>query len=98
MPWYGPALRMHERVIQWIELFRPYVDQHGYIVLFLGVMAENASLPVPRETILIIASFYFHHGDLNLRTGILLATVGCIQGDNNSFYIGRRFGRPITDT
>ncbi len=97
MPWYGPALRMHERVIQWIELFRPYVDQYGYIVLFLGVMAENASLPVPGETILIIASFYSHHGHLNLGTVILLATVGCILGDNISFYIGRRFGRPFIE-
>ena len=97
MPWYGPAPRMHEHVIQWIELVRPYVDQYGYVVLFLGVMAENASLPVPGETILIIASFYSHHGHLNLGTVILLATGGCILGDNVSFYIGRRLGRPFIE-
>src|SRR2546426_6381137 len=88
---------MHERVSQWIELFRPYVDDYGYLVLFLGVMAENASLPVPGETILIIASFYSHHGHLNLGSVILLATVGCILGDNVSFYIGRRLGRPFIE-
>ena len=97
VPCYGPALRMHERVLQWIELFRPYVDDYGYLVLFLGVMAENASLPVPGETILIIASFYSHHGNLNLGYVILLATVGCILGDNVSFYIGRRLGRPFIE-
>ncbi len=88
---------MHERVLQWIELFRPYVDDYGYVALFLGVMAENASLPVPGETILIIASFYSHHGHLNLGYVILLATVGCILGDNVSFYIGRRLGRPFIE-
>jgi membrane protein DedA with SNARE-associated domain len=88
---------MHELVLQWIELFRPYVDDYGYLVLFLGVMAENASLPVPGETILIIASFYSHHGHLNLGYVILLATVGCILGDNASFYIGRRLGRPFIE-
>src|SRR6266496_6258322 len=84
---------MHEYVIQWIELFRPYVDDYGYLVLFLGVMAENASLPVPGETILIIASFYSHHGNLVLSDVIVLATIGCILGDNISFYLGRRLGR-----
>lgn len=86
---------MHEHVIEWIELFRPYVDDYGYLVLFLGVMAENASLPVPGETILIIASFYSHHGNLNLAYVILLATAGCILGDNISFHVGRRLGRPF---
>ncbi len=84
---------MHKYVLQWIELFRPYVDDYGYIVLFFGVMAENASLPVPGETILIIAAFYSHHGHLSLSYVILLATLGCILGDNISFYVGRKLGR-----
>jgi membrane protein DedA with SNARE-associated domain len=86
---------MHEHLLELIELVRPYVDQYGYIILFFGVMAENASLPVPGETILIIASFYSHHGNLILLDVILLATVGCILGDNISFYLGRRLGRPF---
>jgi membrane protein DedA with SNARE-associated domain len=86
---------MHEQLMQWIELIRPYIDDYGYLILFLGVMAENASLPVPGETILIIASFYSHHGHLSLGYVILLATIGCIMGDNISFYMGRRLGRPF---
>ncbi|HEV8243863.1 MAG TPA: DedA family protein [Nitrospirales bacterium] len=86
---------MHKYVLEWIELFRPYVDDYGYLVLFLGVMAENASLPVPGETILIIASFYSHHGNLYLPYVIALAIIGCIIGDNISFYVGRRLGRPF---
>ena len=86
---------MHEHLLEWINLVRPYVDDYGYLILFLGVMAENASLPVPGETILIIASFYSHHGSLTLSYVIPLATVGCILGDNISFYLGRRLGRPF---
>jgi membrane protein DedA with SNARE-associated domain len=86
---------MHEHLLQWIELARPYVNDYGYLILFLGVMAENASLPVPGETILIIASVYSHYGQLSLGTVIPLATVGCILGDNLSFYLGRRLGRPF---
>jgi membrane protein DedA with SNARE-associated domain len=86
---------MHENLLEWIELVRPYVDQYGYLILFLGVMAENASLPVPGETILIIASFYSYHGNLVLIEVIGLATMGCILGDNISFYLGRRLGRPF---
>lgn len=86
---------MHEHLLQLIELARPYVDEYGYLILFLGVMAENASLPVPGETILIIASFYSHLGNLSLAHVIPLAIVGCILGDNISFYLGRRLGRPF---
>ncbi len=86
---------MHEYLLEWIEWVRPFVDDYGYLILFLGVMAENASLPVPGETILIIASFYSHHGHLNLGYIIGLATIGCIIGDNLSFYVGRRLGRPV---
>ena len=86
---------MHEHLLALIELVRPYVDQYGYVILFLGVMAENASLPVPGETILIIASFYSYHGNLVLTNVILLASLGCILGDNISFYLGRRLGRPF---
>jgi membrane protein DedA with SNARE-associated domain len=86
---------MHEHLLEWIELFQPYVNNYGYLVLFLGVMAENASLPVPGETILIIAAFYSYHGDLNLMYVILLGIVGCILGDNISFHVGRRLGRPF---
>jgi membrane protein DedA with SNARE-associated domain len=86
---------MHEHLLEWIEWVRPFVDDYGYLILFLGVMAENASLPVPGETILIIASFYSHHGHLNLGYVIGLATIGCIIGDNLSFYVGRRLGRPV---
>lgn len=86
---------MDKYVLPLIEWFRPYVDDYGYLVLFLGVMAENASLPVPGETILIIASFYSYHGSLYLPYVILLATIGCIIGDNVSFYVGRRLGRPF---
>lgn len=89
---------MHEQLLELIEWARPYVDQYGYIILFLGVMAENASLPVPGETILIIASFYSHSYEgqphLNLGYVIGIATIGCILGDNISFYVGRRLGRP----
>lgn len=85
---------MHEHLLEWIEWVRPFVDDYGYLILFLGVMAENASLPVPGETILIIASFYSYHGHLNLGYVIGLATIGCIIGDNLSFYLGRRLGRP----
>src|SRR5438046_10571838 len=88
---------MHEYLLELIELVRPYVDQYGYIILFFGVMLENASLPVPGETILIIASFYTHShqgtGHLNLSYVIALATIGCILGDSISFYLCRRLGR-----
>src|SRR3990172_6093955 len=61
-----------------IELFLRY----GYLVVFLGVMLENAAIPVPGETILLAAGFFAAQGQLDIVLVISVAIVGAILGDN----------------
>ena len=88
---------MSEVVLQYITLFEPYANRYGYFVLFFGLLAENAAIPVPGETILIVSAFYSYYGHLNLGSVIFIGIVAAVLGDNVSFYVGRRFGRPFVE-
>jgi membrane-associated protein len=73
------------------------VQGHGYWVLALVVMLENAGLPVPGETALLAAGFLTgpeggHR--LRLSTVVLIASLSAAAGDNLGFWLGRRVARP----
>ena len=61
-------------------------------------MLENAGIPVPGETILLLASFlaYSRH-ELQLVYIILVGVCAATLGDNLGFAIGYRGGRPLLD-
>jgi membrane-associated protein len=79
---------------QW---FTEQYATYGYLVLGLGVLLENAGIPVPGETAVLAAGFLCSSaGGARLHLGwvILLASAAAIVGDNVSFWVGRRFARP----
>jgi membrane protein DedA with SNARE-associated domain len=73
------------------------VQDHGYWVLALVVMLENAGLPVPGETALLAAGYLScPEGGLHLHLWVvvLVAFVAAVIGDNLGFLLGRRIARP----
>jgi membrane protein DedA with SNARE-associated domain len=79
-------------VPDWIlDLFTRY----GYVVVFVGVMLENAGLPVPGETMLLAGAALAHFGRLALPWVIVAAIAGATLGDNVGFLIGRWGGRAL---
>ncbi|MFL6375013.1 MAG: DedA family protein [Pyrinomonadaceae bacterium] len=69
--------------------------QYGYVVVFFGVMLENAGLPVPGETILLAAGFASALGIFHLPLVMLIAATGAVVGDNIGYWVGRHFGRSV---
>ena len=69
------------------------MTHYGYWTVFFGVMLENAGLPVPGETILLVAGFFAANNHLNLALVMLVAATGAVLGDNIGFAIGHRYGR-----
>jgi membrane protein DedA with SNARE-associated domain len=63
-----------------------------------ALLLENAGIPVPGETILLLASFlaYSRH-ELQLPYIILVAVCASTVGDNLGFALGYRGGRPLLD-
>ncbi|MBU5612676.1 DedA family protein [Geomonas azotofigens] len=64
------------------ELFKEYLQVHGYWVLFLGTFLEG-------EAILIFAGFLAFQGYLDIYLVMLAALVGSFLGDQFYFHIGR---------
>ncbi len=68
-----------------------------YLLLF-GLTAGDAVLPLlPSETALIAAGILAARGDLELAAAIAAGAAGALVGDNVSYLIGRRVGRPAAD-
>jgi membrane protein DedA with SNARE-associated domain len=78
------------------ELLRNAVVQYGYWAVGAALLLENAGIPVPGETILLLASFlaYSEH-DLRLPWIIVVATIAATVGDNLGFALGYYGGRPL---
>lgn len=79
-----------------LEFLRNAVVQYGYWAVGLTLLAENAGIPLPGETILLLACFlaYSEHA-LRLPWIVLVATVAATLGDNLGFALGYYGGRPL---
>lgn len=65
---------------------------YGIWTVALVVGLESLGIPLPGETVLILASVYAATHDGNIAWVIAAATIGAIVGDNIGYFIGRVFG------
>src|SRR5438477_2310659 len=66
---------------------------HGYWVVGLIVGLESLGLPLPGETILVLATIYAATDpNLNVWLVIVAAAVGSIIGDNIGYWLGKTYG------
>jgi membrane protein DedA with SNARE-associated domain len=81
-----------------MELLRGLLVQYGYWAVAAALLLENAGIPVPGETILLMASFLaFSEHALDLRWIIVVGTSAATLGDNLGFALGHYGGRPLLE-
>ncbi len=79
-----------------LDLLRNAVVHYGYWAVAAALLLENAGLPVPGETVLLLASFLaYSERDLQLPWVIVVATIAATLGDNLGFALGYYGGRPL---
>jgi membrane-associated protein len=79
-----------------LELLRNAVVHYGYWAVAVALFLENAGVPVPGETVLLVASFLaFSQHDLQLPWIVVVATLAATLGDNLGFALGYYGGRPL---
>src|SRR5437764_9157368 len=76
-----------------LQLIEQYMLAYGYWAVFFGVMLENAGLPIPGETILLVAGYFASTGVFRVPVVMLVAAMGAVVGDNIGFAIGHHYGR-----
>src|SRR5581483_8863118 len=79
-----------------LDLLREFLANYGYWAVALTLLLENAGLPVPGETILLLASIsaYTEHR-LQLPYIILVGICAATLGDNFGFAVGYWGGRRL---
>jgi len=72
-----------------------FLVKYGYIVVFVGVFAEQIGLPLPSAPILMAAGALAGFGRLNVFEALTLAVAASVMSDLLWFYLGRRRGVAI---
>jgi len=73
-----------------MKLAIQFLVQHGPIVLFIAVLAEQAGLPVPCVPLLVAAGWLASLGRMNLLVMIGLSMLACLLADSSWYEVGRR--------
>jgi membrane-associated protein len=81
---------------QIFEFVRSYLVEYGYWAVAVTLLLENAGIPLPGETILLMASFLaFSEHRLHLPSIIVVGICAATIGDNLGFLLGLYGGRPL---
>ena len=80
------------------DILRSAVVHYGYWAVGGALLLENAGVPLPGETVLVLASFlaYSEH-DLQLSWIIVVATAVTAIGGSLGFALGYHGGRPLLE-
>jgi len=79
-----------------LGILKGHMADHGYLTVALALLLENAGIPVPGETILLLASFFaYSEHKLSLPLIIVTGVIAATLGDNIGFTIGYYGGRPL---
>ncbi|MEV4611457.1 DedA family protein [Kitasatospora sp. NPDC049258] len=70
----------------------PLLDDYGYPAVGLLVFLDNCAVPVPGQTILVLAAVYAGTGRLSIAAVAAIAVVAAVAGDSLGYLIGRKGG------
>ena len=71
----------------------PLIEHWGYLAIVVFVLLGNLGVPVPEESILVLAGYLVWQGDLRLPLVLLVGVLSAIAGDNLGYWLGRRYGQ-----
>ncbi len=81
-----------------LDLLRSALVHYGYWAVAGALLLENAGVPVPGETVLLLASFLaYTEKDLHVGWIILVGTLAATMGDNLGYAIGHFGGRALVE-
>ncbi len=71
------------------------IVQYGYIAIFVLMLLEGSTVPVPSEVVLPLAGIFIANGTLNFVLVYLAALLGSIGGLAVDYYIGYFIGKDV---
>ena len=80
-----------------MDMLFKLLAEHVYLILFVSLILEFAALPLPGETMMVVAGImaYNNHGSF---IGMIIASaLGTVIGMQFSYEVGRRLGTRAVD-
>jgi len=72
-----------------------WIHHWGYLAIVVFILLGNVGVPVPEESILVLAGYLAWHGTLRLPLILIVAILSAIAGDNLGYWLGRRYGQTL---
>ena len=73
----------------------PWIREYGVAAVFVILTFESFGVPLPGESLLIVAAILAGHGDISFPSLFISAWAGAVIGDNIGYLIGRKFGHKL---
>jgi membrane protein DedA with SNARE-associated domain len=73
-------------------LLTPFIEHWGYAAVCAIVLLGSIGLPVPEESILMLAGYLVWRGELSFSAVVVIGIISASLGDNLGYWAGRRFG------
>ncbi|MFJ9522898.1 DedA family protein [Kitasatospora sp. NPDC101801] len=80
-----------------LEHLTPLLDGYGYLAVGVLVFLDNCAIPVPGQTVLVLAAVYAGTGRLSIAAVLVIALVAAIAGDALGYLIGRTGGHKAVE-
>lgn len=72
-----------------------FLIRHGYLVVFLWILAEQGAIPLPSVPLLLACGAVARTGRLDVRLILLCGLLACLIADNVWFQLGRMRGGKV---
>jgi membrane protein DedA with SNARE-associated domain len=80
---------------QIFSAIEPWIADYGVAVVFVILTLESFGMPLPGESLLIVASIMAGRGSLSFSALLVAAWAGAVAGDNIGYWIGRSLGQRL---
>ncbi len=80
-----------------IQLMEGWVEDYGYLAIFVLMLLESALIPFPSEVTMLAGGFYAAEGSLDLFWVGAAGVAGNMVGSWVAYAIGRKTGRVVLD-
>ncbi|MBV9557663.1 MAG: DedA family protein [Pseudolabrys sp.] len=75
----------------------PWIAAYGVAVVFVVLTFESFGVPLPGESLLVVAAVMAGRGTISFPALLVAAWAGSVAGDNIGYWIGRSLGNALID-
>jgi membrane protein DedA with SNARE-associated domain len=86
---------MHQIFDPMIDFLAHFIEQVGYLGIFIGMFLESTAFPLPSELIMIPAGIAASYGTMNIYLIIVAGVLGNVFGAIFSYYLAAFVGRAV---